>query len=439
MELRQRLQLKRRLAPQLRHSLKILTLPLSDLKNLVQQELTSNPILEEICGPENTPKTTPPSLSKTEKIDSEYLDFRLNSLTENASLQDILLRQLGIFTNTDEELKIGQEIIGNIDENGYLKAGLDELSLTLNMPAEKVENVLKIIQQFDPPGVCARSIQECLLIQLKLADQADPLAARIIENHLEDVAKKNYGRICKALKEPLEKVELAVKKIQHLDPKPGRNYSPEEVQRVIPDIIIEEKGENLEISISNADIPEIRVNPSYSGLLDKLAGGHDQQAKEFLSNKLNDAMEFLRSISKRQATLKKVVEAIVEIQREAVQNGLSHLKPITLHEIAQKVEMHESTVSRAVMNKYVQLPWGIAPLKSFFTSHVHGKNGESVSSSHIKGLIQEYIDNEDKKQPLSDDEISKLLLNEKNLRVSRRTVAKYREELKILSSPYRKD
>lgn len=342
-----------------------------------------------------------------------------------------------MFADTDEDLKIGQEIIGNINENGYLKANLDEIANTLNVTAEKVENVLKLIQQFEPAGVGARTVSECLLIQLELANEKNPLLRQIIEFHLEDVAKKNYSLIAKTLKVSLEQIEPLIKKILRLDPKPGRNYSVGEIQHIIPDIIIEPREEDLEITINNEDIPSLNINKTYRDMLNK--NNLDPQTKEFLTNKLRDALELLRAVFKRQRTLRKVIEIITQIQHDAIKEGLSYLKPLTLQEIAQKLNMHESTISRTVMNKYVQLPWGVVALKDFFTSHVHDKNGQSVSSSHIKGLIQEIIEQEDKKHPLSDEDISKLLLNEKQLHVCRRTVAKYRDEFKILSSTFRKE
>jgi RNA polymerase sigma-54 factor len=340
-----------------------------------------------------------------------------------------------MFTNTDEEFAIGQEIIGNIDENGYLKTHLEEIARALNVPLEKVENTLKIIQQFDPAGVAARTISECLLIQLELSQEKDPLLRKIVENHLEDVAKKNYSQIAKTLKEPLEKIEPLIQKILKLDPKPGRNYSLDENQRIIPDIIINEKDEELEISINNEDIPSLNINKAYKEMLknDHLEPG----AKEFLVQKMRNALELLRAISKRKFTLRKIVEAVVEIQQDAIKEDLSYLKPLTFKDVAMRLNLHESTVCRAVMNKYVELPGRIVALKNFFLSHSYEENGQFVSSNRIKKLIKEFIEQEDKKQPVSDQDIV-AKLKENNLAVSRRTVAKYRDELKILSSTFRR-
>ncbi|MCX5702844.1 MAG: RNA polymerase factor sigma-54, partial [Candidatus Omnitrophica bacterium] len=405
-------------------------------KNLIETELETNPLLEEI-PPKDPPKKTSDTLPRSSSSSGQDVDFRLSQMTKKESLQDMLLRQLGMFTNTDEDFKIGQEIIGNIDENGYLKASIEEIANPLNITPEKAENVLKIIQQFEPSGVAARTIPECLLIQLDAAGEKDPLIRKIVENHLDDVAKKNYSQIVKGLKEPLEKIEPLIKRIVKLDPKPGRNYTTDETQRVIPDIIINEKDENLEITINNEDIPNLGINKLYQDMLKD--NGTDPQAKEFISNKLQKAMELLRAISKRQTTLRRIVETLVEIQQEAFRTDLSHLKPFTFAELAQKIDMHESTVCRAVMNKYVKAPYGVVALKDFFSSSIQLQNGQSVSSSHAKKLIKELIEQEDKKQPLSDEDIIKLLLEKNGLKIARRTVAKYREGLRLLSSTYRKE
>lgn len=441
MEISQKTELRRLLVPQLRQSLKILTLPLLDLKNAIQEELDNNPFLEESQGPYAPPGPTyrPQTLYRrlAHNLQTPDLDFRLGLITKKVSLQDILLRQLGMFADSDEMLAIGQEIIGNIDENGYLKASIAEIADALHVACEMVENALKLIQQFDPPGVAARSVSECLLIQLELAGEKEPLIRKIIEFHLEDVAKKNYSHIAKSLKEPPEKIEPFIKRILRLDPKPGRNYSTEEIQHIIPDIAIYKKDEDLEITINNEDIAGVCINKTYRDMLKN--NDIDPKTKEFLERKLRDALDLLRAVSKRQETLRSIMEAVTQIQQEAIREDFSHLKPITFRDIAKEIDMHETTVCRAVMNKYVELPHGnVVALKDFFTSHIHSRHGQSVSSSYVKRLIKEFIEQEDKKYPLSDQDISARLLQEKNLNVSRRTVTKYREELRVLSSTFRR-
>jgi len=435
MEIRQKFELRRLLAPEIRQSLKCLSLPLLDLKKLIEEELNDNPLLEEPQPSEidtyNYPDTS------IDKIQSN-LDFCVSLITKKMSLQDILLRQLGMFVNTDEELRVGQEIIGNIDENGYLRVTLDEIANNLNLTKDKVENVLKLIQKFEPLGVGARTTSECLLIQLELANEKDPLIRKIVESHLEDVAKKNYSRIAKALKVKLDEIKPKILKILKLDPKPGRNYSLDEIQRIIPDIIIDEKDENLEIIINDENIlPTLSINRTYRDMLKR--DDLNPQTRNFLTIKLRRALELIRALSKRKTTLIKIMEIIVEIQQDAIKEDLSLLKPLTYQEVAQRLNIHESTVCRAIMNKYVKTPCGIVALKDLFSNCIIDQNGQSLSSTYIKRLIREIIEQEDKKYPLSDQEICRVLLKEKNIAISRRTLAKYREELKILSSTYRKE
>jgi RNA polymerase sigma-54 factor len=459
MELKQKLELRKLLAPEMRQSLKILALPLLDLKNMVDAELLDNPLLEEYQPETSLEKTQsqenlekllsslPPVEEDYEKpLDSNPVeekgakhDLSLGLLTKKVSLLDILVRQLGMFSETDEELRIGQEIIGNIDENGYLKAPLEQICQTLNVPLDQAEKVLALIQQFEPAGVGCRDIQECLLIQLKLTNSLDPILEKIIKLHLDDVAKKNYSKIAKELKEPQETIDLLIKKIAKLNPKPGRDYSTDAIQQIIPDVVIEEVEDKLVIHINNENIPHLMINKSYREMIKK--GNLDQQTREFLTNKLQRAYEMLRAVSKRQSTLRMVMETIVNIQEQAIREDLSLLKPLNFAQVADKIKMHETTVCRVVMNKYAQTPRGTIALKDFFPSKLRQNDtqGESVSSQQIKSLIQELIDEEDKKHPLSDENIVKLVLERYSLNVARRTIAKYREELKILSSTYRKE
>jgi len=446
MEIKQKMQLKRHLVPELAQSLNILALPLQDIKELAEKELEDNPFLEEVA-PKNT---SPSSLSKPSNLGSKGLDLNLGMVTKKAGLQEILLRQLGMFTESDEEFRVGEEIIGNIDENGYLKATPEELNASLKTTPEELDRALKLIQQFEPPGVGARTPAECLLIQLRLANETDPLLAKIVESHLEDVAKKNYSLIAKSLGITQEALEPLIKMILRLDPKPGRNYSAEETRQVIPDIQIdlEEKadeeeteneivGQNLKITINNEDIPDLQISETYKEMLQQ--EGLDAQAKVYLEAKFQKAVELLRAISRRQATLRSIVTVVSEIQKDAIKEDFSYLKPLTFAEVAARLDIHESTVSRAVMNKYVKTPNGVVALRDFFTSSLKNQSGESISSNYAKKLIVGLIEKEDKKHPLSDQEISQVILKNHGLNISRRTVAKYREELKVLSTSYRRE
>jgi RNA polymerase sigma-54 factor len=440
MDIKQRIEQRRLIVPELRKSLKILTLPSLDLKAVLDEEIINNPLLEEVQPEEPIAVDSPPPASSDTSLDRDEpdSDYKLNLITKMSSLHDILLRQLGMFANSNDELRIGQEIIGNIDDNGYLKEPLDIISSSLNETTQKVEQTLKLIQKLEPPGVGARSVSECLLIQLDLSKDDDPIVRKIIESHLEDVAKKDYGLISKAIKEPLENIEPAIKKILKLDPKPGRNYSSEQIHHIIPDAIIEQKGDEAQVIMDDQGIPILRINKTYEDMLKK--DGIDNNTKEFLKEKLLSALELLRAINKRRTTLFNVIKTVVEIQKEAVKGGPSCLKPLTFSEVAKRIDMHETTVCRAVMNKFVRFPWGMISLKNLFPSHVNGKDGQSsVSSSHIKSLIKELVDREDKKHPLSDKNISQKIAEAKNLDLSRRTVTKYRKKLKILSSTFRRE
>lgn len=458
MRINQELSLKRVLASKLTQSLSILSLSTTDVNELIQSELESNPLLEQTNADyyqaSSLLNTTTDRYAFRHSPGRNFKDVDSNLqesiLSKKASLYDILLRQLGMFAGTDEDFRIGQEIIGNIDENGYLKVGLEELAATLNVDICNVERVLKIIQQFEPNGIGARTISECLLIQLKLIDKESSsfsLLAKIISNHLDDIAKKNYSRIAKKLKEPLDKVEVLIKEVTRLNPKPGRNYSSDEPYKVVPDIIITEKYQDddgnqdnldLEIVINNQDDFCLTINKTYQEMLKNKA--ITSETKEFLKDKFHSASELLKAISKRKDTLRKVTEVIIREQQEALKNGLSYLRPFTFKDVAQKLDLHETTVCRAVMNKYVQLPFGgVVALKDFFTSRIYSQDGQSVSSNYVKKLIKELIDKEDKKHPLSDENIRQILFREKQMNVSRRAITKYREELKIFSSPFRRE
>ncbi len=421
------------MVPALRQSLKVLTIASMDLRSLIEEELLNNPCLEEGISEDNLPSSLPPSTySKDATID----DLKDKILTKESTLQEVLLRQLGMFANTDEEVKIGNEIIGNIDENGYLKVSLEELAIALNLPLAEITKVLNLIQEFEPSGVGARTISECLVLQLKRNNELDPLAFKIVENHLEDVAKKNYSLIAKHLKNPQEIIEPLINKILKLDPKPGRNYSAQEAQRIIPDITIQEKDQGLEVIINNEYFPSMTISKVYKQMLKN--ENLDPATREFIENKMRAARELLRALVKRTSTLRRVVEKLVEIQQDAIREDLSYLKPLTFTELAKQLDIHETTVCRTVMNKYIDTPCGIVALKDLFTVKISNGFGQPVSVNYIKKTIKELIEQEDKKQPLSDEDIVKLLLERFNLKAARRTVAKYRDGFKIPSTAFRR-
>ncbi len=434
MELRQRTELRHLMAPALRQSLKVLTISSMDLRGLIEEELLNNPCLEESLSEGELQPPLPPT---NHLKGVAQVDLTDKIIAKDVSLQEVLLRQLGMFANSDEELRIGHEIIGNIDENGYLKVSLEELASALELPIEEIAKVLALIQQFEPSGVGCRNISDCLVIQLKKSNETDPLIFKIAENHLEDIAKKNYSLIAKKLKEPLEKIEPLIHKILKLDPKPGRNYSTQIAQRIIPDVAIKEKDQSLEVIINNEYFPTVVISKVYKQMLKK--DNLDPLAREFIENKMRAAQELLRAMSKRTTTLRRVVEKLVGIQQDAIREDLSFLKPLTFAALAKELDIHETTVCRTVMNKYIDTPCGIVALKDLFTTKINDGSGQAVSVNYIKKSIRTLIEQEDKKHPLSDEEIAKLLLERFNLKAARRTVAKYREEFKIPSTVFRRE
>ncbi len=432
MQIQQRTEQRHLLIPGLQHSLAILALSIPDLKKVVEDALQTNPFLEEI-----KPPVKPARENYSPGIGNKDIpDVTMDIASRKATLQDILMRQLGMFSSTQEEIHIGELIIGNIDDNGFLNTDLETTARQANVSLENAEHVLRLIQEFDPPGVGARNIQESLLIQLKLSGELNHPLEQIITSHLDDLAKKNYSKIAKSIGFAPENLEPLLHKILKLDPKPGRLYSAEETFTVIPDIVINGADSELDVTVNNDEIPTLNINKDYKQYLKE--SGVTPETKEFLRQKLENAMELLRALTRRNQTLKKIIEALMDIQADAIENGMAYLKPLTFRELAERINVHETTVCRAVMNKYVQLPHGIYPMKDFFTTSVKNSSGEDLSSTLAKTLIKEYIEAEDKKHPASDQKIVNLLNTEKNMTLSRRTIAKYREELRIPSTTYRR-
>ncbi len=441
MELRQRQVLKHLLVPGLTQSLKILSLSYLELKEALDEALNTNPLLEENAPqgkPEALAPSSPPSFLKHKppsRLANPDWEFRPELISRKNTLRDILSRQLAISVNTPEELRIGEELVDYIDDNGYLKADLSELASRLGAPLTQLEAALRCIQRCEPAGIGARDLKECLMLQLEANGEKDPLIRQIVSDYLEEVAKKNYNKIAKELQVSSAEIEPRIKKILKLDPKPGRNYSTDEPVQVIPDIFISDDGEEFSITIYEEELPRISLNREYRVLLKK--NGLAPEAKAGLDEKLRQAQELIRAVVLRHQTLRRIVEAVVEVQKDAIRDDLSQLKPLTFRMIAERLNLHETTVCRAVMNKYVQLPDCIMALRDFFPSRSCERSGEAISEVLIKSRIKELVHNEDKHHPLSDQELSGLLLQE-GLAVSRRTITKYREELKLLCSTYRK-
>jgi RNA polymerase sigma-54 factor len=296
-----------------------------------------------------------------------------------------------------------------------------------------VEAVLRLVQGFDPTGVAARSIQECLLLQLRADPEPDPVSVEIVERHLEDLERRRYAEIARALKLPLDRIMESVEEIQGLEPKPGRRFGALDSRYIVPDVTVQKVGDDYVVVLNDDGIPRLRVNTLYRSLL-RGAAGEDRQ---FVEQKLRSAVFLIKSVEQRQRTLRKVAQSLVKFQREFLDRGVAHLRPLALRDVGEDIGMHESTISRVTTNKYIQTPQGLFELKYFFHSGIASTSGEVVSSVSVKQMIRELVAGEDAAKPLSDQDIA-AQLHARGLTIARRTVAKYREELGLLPSHQRR-
>ncbi len=465
LEIRQNLKLVQQpiMTPQLQQAIKLLQLSRMELIDLVRQEQEENPFLEEVTSPaaESEPlETSFESLSPPEsgpgeeeeelppitwdgerffpsslKEDEERPSFE-NFLTKKPTLAEHLLWQLRLSNFDEEECIIGTLIIGNLNEDGFLQYPLEEIAAQSGFPLAKMEAVLKKIQAFDPPGVAARDLRECLLIQAQQIYGGHPIVIKIIENYLDQLGRKNYQAIAKGLGISWEEVVQASKLISVLDPRPGRAYSEENIQYVIPDVYVYKIGEDYVVVLNEDGLPKLRINPYYRDILRDQAQ-YDGEAKDYINEKIRSALWLIKSIHQRQRTIYRVTKSIVRFQRDFLDRGVAYLKPMVLKDVAMDVNMHESTISRVTSNKYVHTPQGIFELKYFFNTSINTSRGENIASESVKEKIREILTKEDPQRPYSDQEIVELLKKE-GIIIARRTVTKYREMLGFLPSTRRK-
>ncbi|HHV78737.1 MAG TPA: RNA polymerase factor sigma-54 [Firmicutes bacterium] len=440
------------MTPELRQSIMVLQLNALELSQYIRQEVLENPLLE-LKEPVDEGLSTE-SGQESEQFDWEKFDweahFNKTSLpvreayeapqiesftTKTPTLEEALLSQLRLVCTTDEEYQIGRFLIGNIDDNGYLRCDVAEVSERLHVPVEQVEEVIQIIQTLEPVGVGARDLKECLLIQLDYLGIEDPVVRRVVESHLKQLAEGKYQKIAAALGVSVQEVQKAADLIRTLDPKPGRRFAgSDEMIYVIPDVIVEKVDGDYVVLVNDSYLPRLGISAFYKGMLQRST---DEATRTFLKNRLDSALWLLRSIEQRRLTMYKVAQCIVDMQREFLEFGVKHLKPMTLKQVAQYVNVHESTVSRAINNKYMQTPRGTFSMKFFFGSGVEGSGGDSVSAKAVMRIIQDAIKGEDCSKPYTDKQLQELLLR-RGLQISRRTVTKYREELGIQSSSRRR-
>ena len=498
MEIKQHLKLSQQLVmtPQLQQAIKLLQLSRVELVDMVRDELLENPVLEDSVDlsaeqqkPSNTEEQGAGAMREAEterigetetpvtqvsgdrvdgagevKADSRsgeavadfdwdtYLEnqsnaapmptFRSNSedlpsieatLTRGTSLFDHLEWQLKLTRGfSKEEEGVALLIIGNLTPDGYLDLPVEELAEEAGVAVPFVEHVLGRVQGFDPPGVAARDLQECLLIQARHVGADDDLVIGIISKHLHNLEKRNYAAIAKDLNQPLEEVYEATKVVLAFDPKPGRAYTDEESNYITPDVHIQKVGDKYFVVANDDGLPKLKISDFYRTALSK-----GPKAREYIQERLRSAQWLIRSIQQRQRTIVRVTESILRFQREFFEKGSAYLKPLILRDVADDIGMHESTVSRVTTNKYVHTPQGIFELKYFFNSGITRSDGDDLASEAVKLKIRQIVANEDPKHPHSDQKIVELLL-EQNIEIARRTVAKYREQLRIQPSSKRK-
>lgn len=457
------------LTPQLQQAIKLLQMPQLELAQTLNNELIENPFLEEeFEEPEMKEHTVEDTTASIVADDAEMpleglMNFSVDEYFEERSsdgrdlgyfttdieeqpsyelfcskkpdLYDHLLWQLRLSTADDGIRRVAEAVIGNIDEDGYLRATDEELASVTGADIDAVRSAIALVQDFDPPGVGARDLKECLLLQLKALNLSGTLVEKIIINNMEDLQKKKYSNIAKQYNSPMDDIIAAVKIIEGLDPRPATSFSNVETNYIVPDVFISKTEEGYKIILNEDGMPRLRLNSSYRKLLLRKEF-LTKEEREFLKEKLRLATELIKSLDQRNRTIYKVSESILKFQKEFFDIGVQSLRPLNLRDVASDINMHESTVSRVTSNKFLACNHGIFSFRFFFSSAIQSETGE-VSSTFVKDIIKKIVSEEDPKKPLSDQMIADRLKNQ-NITIARRTVAKYREELKIPPQNQRK-
>jgi RNA polymerase sigma-54 factor len=455
------------MTPQLQQAIKLLQLSRMELMDLIRQEQEENPVIEESVEPaagaeptEGGYETQGPSSSDSKEIRQEEIglpdaDWREepywrtkaveddedrptfeNFLTKKTSLSDHLLWQLRLNHFSEDERLIGTLIIGNLNEDGLLQVSLEEIGAQSGFDPETVQKVMQKIQTFDPPGVAARDLRECLLLQAQQLFPQELLMQRIISSHLNILAKKSYQSLARELGVSLEEIIRSTRLISELDPRPGRRFSDDNIPYITPDVYVFKMGDEYVVMLNEDGLPKLRINSFYRNILREQAK-FSGEAKDYINDKIRSALWLIKSIHQRQRTISRVTKSIVKFQREFLEKGVAYLKPMVLKDVAMDVEMHESTISRVTSNKYVHTPQGIFELKYFFNSSINTSRGENVASESVKEKIRLILAQEDPQKPFSDQELVEVL-KKQDILIARRTVTKYREMLGVLPSTQRK-
>jgi len=463
--LSQRLSQRLILTPSLQQAIKLLPLTTLELAEVLEQEVMENPLLEEVPAQETSPdeianeeakeeqeRTDPLKDIDIEKFFEDYLDDGdrrrtrpseipemppiENTLTEQADLYDHLSWQLRMSVSDELLLEIGDAIIQNVDEDGMLRASPSEIANLGPYPVEEVEKALCVVQNLDPPGVAARDLTECLRLQLRHLGLENSPTDVIVRDYIKQLQGHQYPEIGRQMGLSPDEVSHHLEIIKHLDPKPGLKYSPDRSTYVIPDVFVVKEGDEYKIILNDDGLPKLRISPTYRRMLEGKEAG-SEETRNYVKEKLRSALWLLKSVDQRQRTIYKVSESIVRHQRGFLDHGVTQLRPLVLRDVATDIGMHESTVSRVVANKYMHTPRGVYELRFFFHSGITSTMGEAISSVTIKDKIRKMIEGEDAARPLSDSRIAELL-GGGALPLARRTVAKYREELRIPPSNLRK-
>ena len=480
--LKQQLKLTQQLlmTPQLQQAIKLLQLSRLELVDTIRQEIEQNPLLEEISPSDTESEINPESLSSTEeKIASpetektgevnledtsssmkeinwedDYANHydagfsfsketydrtrlsQIDFLTEETNLQSHLQWQLS-GSELDSKLEAaGLFVIGNLNHNGFLEISVEDITREIDCDEETARHAIAIVQEMDPAGVGATNVQESLLLQLKRLELDDSIAALIIKEHMHSLELKNYGAIAKAIKRPAKEVHAAIEVITGLNPYPGEKFSDRAVHYIIPDVYVHKVGDEYLIVLNDEGLPRLEVSSAYEEIVES-GSNASTETKNYVKEKLRDALWLIKSMQQRQRTIYKVVESLLRFQKDFFEKGVKHLKPLVLRDVAEDIEMHESTVSRVTTNKYMHTPQGIFELKYFFSTALPQLDGESLAAESIRQQIKTMIKNENPDKPLTDNAISTTLA-EKHIKVARRTVAKYREQLGILPVKHRR-
>ena len=493
LQLSQRLTQSLVLAPQLQQSLALLQAPTLELKALVEQELQQNPVLEEAPAaemeptekedrePEKLAETADPSeppadlnldpasekssgepvddfqaeFERLAQLDQEWREhfaqtnlpsrpsaeeeerrqFMFDSLVADTSLQEVLLEQVRQSGLPADQWPAAEVIIGNIDDYGYLKATLEEVAAATGLPPERVLEVLKVIQTFEPPGVGARDLRECLMLQLERIGQQHTLDYLIINEFMDALGKRRIPEIARGTGTSIDEVQTALERISRLEPRPGRAFLPDNDQYILPEVFVQRSGGDFVVTTNNEHIPHLRISNTYKDLMAQ--GGNSPEVRNYIREKIRAGKFLIKSLHQRQQTILSIAKEVVHRQRDFMEKGVACLRPLTMVQVAQVVGVHETTVSRAVSGKYMQTPQGIFEMKYFFTAGIQTASGDGLSNTSVKDMIAEIFKKEDPTKPLSDQEVVKML-QEKGIVIARRTVAKYRTELNILPSNLRK-